>query len=135
MSRSAWFGGRAARTINDGPDTGEATGGGSHNFMTETVNQFAFECLQKAASGQSAASGCGARTRTCREGGSGDACARSAPSRRRSGRRDRGEARGDAPAHAALVTSRDFMREWVAMVEDCGVGWPRTLALYSLPRD
>lgn len=32
--------------INDGPNTGVATGGGGHNFMTETVDHFAFECLQ-----------------------------------------------------------------------------------------
>jgi cation diffusion facilitator CzcD-associated flavoprotein CzcO len=32
--------------INDGPNTGVATGGGGHNFMTETVNHYAFECLQ-----------------------------------------------------------------------------------------
>jgi 4-hydroxyacetophenone monooxygenase len=34
--------------INDGPNTGVATGGGGHNFMTETVNHYAFECLQLA---------------------------------------------------------------------------------------
>jgi cation diffusion facilitator CzcD-associated flavoprotein CzcO len=34
--------------VNDGPNTGVATGGGGHNFMTETVNHFAFECLQLA---------------------------------------------------------------------------------------
>lgn len=32
--------------INDGPNTGVATGGGGHNFMTETVDHFVFECLQ-----------------------------------------------------------------------------------------
>jgi len=32
--------------INDGPNTGVATGGGGHNFMAETVNHYAFECLQ-----------------------------------------------------------------------------------------
>jgi cation diffusion facilitator CzcD-associated flavoprotein CzcO len=32
--------------INDGPNTGVATGGGGYNFMTETVNHYAFECLQ-----------------------------------------------------------------------------------------
>lgn len=32
--------------VNDGPNTGVATGGGGHNFMTETVDHFAFECLQ-----------------------------------------------------------------------------------------
>jgi len=32
--------------INDGPNTGVATGGGGHNFMTETVNHYAMECLQ-----------------------------------------------------------------------------------------
>jgi hypothetical protein len=32
--------------INDGPNTGVATGGGGHNFMTETVYHYAFECLQ-----------------------------------------------------------------------------------------
>jgi cation diffusion facilitator CzcD-associated flavoprotein CzcO len=31
--------------VNDGPNTGLGHGGG-HNFMTETVNHFAFECLQ-----------------------------------------------------------------------------------------
>jgi cation diffusion facilitator CzcD-associated flavoprotein CzcO len=32
--------------VNDGPNTGVATGGGGHNFMTETVNHYIFECLQ-----------------------------------------------------------------------------------------
>jgi 4-hydroxyacetophenone monooxygenase len=32
--------------INDGPNTGVAVGGGGHNFMAETVNHYAFECLQ-----------------------------------------------------------------------------------------
>lgn len=32
--------------INDGPNTGVATGGGGHNFMIETVNHYVFECLQ-----------------------------------------------------------------------------------------
>jgi 4-hydroxyacetophenone monooxygenase len=32
--------------INDGPNTGVATGGAGHNFMTETLDHFAFECLQ-----------------------------------------------------------------------------------------
>ena len=32
--------------VNDGPNTGVATGGAGHNFMTETVNHFIFECLQ-----------------------------------------------------------------------------------------
>jgi 4-hydroxyacetophenone monooxygenase len=32
--------------INDGPNTGVATGGGGHNFMSETVNHYVFECLQ-----------------------------------------------------------------------------------------
>jgi 4-hydroxyacetophenone monooxygenase len=32
--------------VNDGPNTGVATGGAGHNFMTETVNHFMFECLQ-----------------------------------------------------------------------------------------
>jgi len=32
--------------INDGPNTGVATGGAGHNFMTETVDHYAFECLQ-----------------------------------------------------------------------------------------
>ena len=32
--------------VNDGPNTGVATGGNGHNFMAETVNHFVFECLQ-----------------------------------------------------------------------------------------
>jgi hypothetical protein len=32
--------------VNDGPNTGVATGGAGHNFMTETVDHFIFECLQ-----------------------------------------------------------------------------------------
>jgi cation diffusion facilitator CzcD-associated flavoprotein CzcO len=32
--------------INDGPNTGVANGGAGHNFMTETVDHFIFECLQ-----------------------------------------------------------------------------------------
>jgi 4-hydroxyacetophenone monooxygenase len=32
--------------VNDGPNTGVATGGVGHNFMTETVDHFIFECLQ-----------------------------------------------------------------------------------------
>jgi cation diffusion facilitator CzcD-associated flavoprotein CzcO len=32
--------------INDGPNTGVATGGAGHNFMTETLDHYAFECLQ-----------------------------------------------------------------------------------------
>jgi len=32
--------------INDGPNTGVATGGGGHNFMTETVDHYIFEALQ-----------------------------------------------------------------------------------------
>ena len=32
--------------VNDGPNTGVATGGAGHNFMTETVDHYAFECLQ-----------------------------------------------------------------------------------------
>jgi 4-hydroxyacetophenone monooxygenase len=32
--------------INDGPNTGVATGGAGHNFMTETVDHLLFECLQ-----------------------------------------------------------------------------------------
>lgn len=32
--------------INDGPNTGVANGGAGHNFMTETVNHYIFECLQ-----------------------------------------------------------------------------------------
>ena len=32
--------------VNDGPNTGIATGGGGHNFMSETVNHYALECLQ-----------------------------------------------------------------------------------------
>lgn len=34
--------------INDGPNTGVAVGGGGHNFMTETLDHYAFECLQLA---------------------------------------------------------------------------------------
>ncbi|MFI9382116.1 flavin-containing monooxygenase [Kutzneria sp. NPDC052558] len=32
--------------VHDGPNTGVATGGGGHNFMTETVDHYVFECLQ-----------------------------------------------------------------------------------------
>ncbi len=32
--------------MNDGPHTGVANGGGGHNFMTETVNHYAFETIQ-----------------------------------------------------------------------------------------
>ncbi|WP_208301292.1 NAD(P)/FAD-dependent oxidoreductase [Mycobacterium sp. DL440] len=32
--------------VNDGPNTGVATGGAGHNFMAETVDHYAFECLQ-----------------------------------------------------------------------------------------
>ena len=32
--------------VNDGPNTGVATGGAGHNFMTETIDHFIFECLQ-----------------------------------------------------------------------------------------
>jgi cation diffusion facilitator CzcD-associated flavoprotein CzcO len=32
--------------VQDGPNTGVATGGTGHNFMTETLNHYIFECLQ-----------------------------------------------------------------------------------------
>jgi cation diffusion facilitator CzcD-associated flavoprotein CzcO len=33
--------------MNDGPHTGVANGGGGHNFMTETVNHYAFEAIEQ----------------------------------------------------------------------------------------